>query len=150
MILKQLRLSRHLSQEQLAQMSGLNVRTIQRIESGHNASIESLKCLAAVLETDIPTLNQETFMIDKQSDHWQRLPFWLKYCFVFNFLSFRPIRSEASRACLLSHLAGYPFCMLGFFNEAALAGGLILLSMAYSFELIRWQGDRHGIWYDAA
>jgi dihydrofolate reductase len=46
MILKQLRLSRHLSQEQLAQMSGLNVRTIQRIESGHSASVESLKCLA--------------------------------------------------------------------------------------------------------
>ena len=35
MILKQLRLSHHLSQEQLAEMSDLNVRTIQRIESGH-------------------------------------------------------------------------------------------------------------------
>ena len=35
MIPKQLRIGRHLSQEQLAQMSGLNVRTIQRIESGH-------------------------------------------------------------------------------------------------------------------
>ena len=37
MILKQMRISRHLSQEQLAQISGLNVRTIQRIESGKNA-----------------------------------------------------------------------------------------------------------------
>ena len=46
MILKELRMSRQLSQEQLALMSGLNVRTIQRIESGHNASMESLKCLA--------------------------------------------------------------------------------------------------------
>ena len=43
MILKELRLSRHISQEQLAQMSGLNVRTIQRIESGHNAGFELLK-----------------------------------------------------------------------------------------------------------
>ncbi|MCJ8296196.1 helix-turn-helix transcriptional regulator [Colwellia sp.] len=34
MILKELRINRHFSQEQLAQMSGLNVRTIQRIESG--------------------------------------------------------------------------------------------------------------------
>ena len=50
MILKELRISHHLSQEQLAQMSGLNVRTIQRIESGKNASLESLKCLAAALE----------------------------------------------------------------------------------------------------
>lgn len=34
MILKELRISRHFSQEQLAEMSGLNVRTIQRIEKG--------------------------------------------------------------------------------------------------------------------
>jgi transcriptional regulator with XRE-family HTH domain len=65
MILKQLRLSRNLSQDQLAQMSGLNVRTIQRIESGHKASVESLKCIAAALEVDIPTLEQENFVIDK-------------------------------------------------------------------------------------
>ena len=61
MILKQLGLSRHLSQEQLADMSGLNVRTIQRIESGKNASVESLKCLASALNVDIATLNQEKF-----------------------------------------------------------------------------------------
>lgn len=84
MIVKQLRLSRHLSQEQLARMSGLNVRTIQRIESGQNASLESLKCLAAVFEVDIATLNQENFMIDKKSDNWQDLPLWLKAWFVFN------------------------------------------------------------------
>jgi len=65
MILKQLRISRQLSQEQLALMSGLNVRTIQRIESGQKPSLESLKCLASVLEVDVSTLNQEKFMIDK-------------------------------------------------------------------------------------
>ena len=55
MILKQLRLSRHLAQAQLATMSGLNVRTIQRIESGANASTESMKCLAAALDVDVTT-----------------------------------------------------------------------------------------------
>lgn len=49
-ILKLHRLSRHISQEQLADMSGLNVRTIQRIESGQNASLESMKCIAAIFE----------------------------------------------------------------------------------------------------
>jgi transcriptional regulator with XRE-family HTH domain len=67
MILKQLRIGRHLSQEQLAQMSGLNIRTIQRIESGHNASLESLKCLASVLEVDIETLNREAHTMNKDS-----------------------------------------------------------------------------------
>jgi transcriptional regulator with XRE-family HTH domain len=86
MILKQLRISRHLSQEQLAQMSGLNVRTIQRIESGHKASVESQKCLAAVLEIDVSTLNREKFMIEKNSDNWRNLPLWLKFWFLFNFL----------------------------------------------------------------
>ncbi|WP_442855148.1 helix-turn-helix domain-containing protein [Colwellia sp. TT2012] len=75
MMLKELRISRHFSQEQLAQMSGLNVRTIQRIESGQNASLESLKCLASVLDVDIPTLNQEKLVIDKNSDNWKNLPF---------------------------------------------------------------------------
>ena len=83
MILKQLRLSRHLSQEQLADMSGLNVRTIQRIESGKNASVESLKCLASALNVDIATLNQEKFNVDKNSNNWQQLPLLLKLWFVF-------------------------------------------------------------------
>jgi len=51
--IKKLRLERHWSQEQLAEMSGLSVRTIQRIENGGNAGLESLKSLAAVFETDI-------------------------------------------------------------------------------------------------
>ena len=89
MILKQLRLSRLLSQEQLAQMSGLNVRTIQRIESGHKPSTETLKCLAAVLEVDVMTLTQEHFTMDKKSTDWQQLPTGLKWLFALNFFSFR-------------------------------------------------------------
>lgn len=150
MILKQLRLSRHLSQEQLAHMSGLNVRTIQRIESGHKASVESLKCLAAVLEVDIPTLNQEKFMIDKNSGNWHTLPIWLKCWFFFNFLDFHPGRAVTRRIEIVSHVSGFLFCLLGLVNEAALQGGLIMLTNAYLFRLATWQGDKYGIWYEAA
>ena len=104
MILKQLRISRHLSQEQLAQMAGLNVRTIQRIESGHNASTESLKCLASALEVDISTLNQDKFMIDKNSDNWNNLPPLLKFWFVFNFLQTRPTRKSATIIEITGHI----------------------------------------------
>ena len=148
MILKQLRLSRHLSQEQLAQMSGLNVRTIQRIESGHKASVESLKCLAAVLEVDIPTLNQETFMIDKSTSNWQALPLWLKCWFFINFLDIRPVRGVTKRIEIVSHVTGFLFCLMGFYSEAALAGGLMMLATAYLFYLLTWQGDKYGIWYE--
>jgi len=149
MILKQLRISRHLSQEQLAQMSGLNVRTIQRIESGQNASVESLKCLAAALEVDVPTLNQETFMIDRNSENWKNLPLLLKCWFVLNFLQMQPTRQSAKRIEIIAHISGFIFCCLGFVSEAALAGGLIMFSSAYLFHLLKWQGDKYNIWYDA-
>ena len=59
-MIKRLRENRNWSQEQLATMSGLSVRTIQRIESGNKASLESLKSLAAVFEVDISTLTERT------------------------------------------------------------------------------------------
>lgn len=59
--IKKMRLDRHWSQEQLAEMSGLSIRTIQRIENGDNAGLESLKSLAAVFETNI-------FDSDKQAE----------------------------------------------------------------------------------
>ncbi len=148
MILKELRISRHLSQEQLAQMSALNVRTIQRIESGSNASIESLKSLAAALEVDIATLTQEKFMADKNSTQWQSLPIWLKWWFFMNYLSFKPSKSATSRTIYLSHFSGFLSCAFGFVSEAALAGGLIMFGLAYFFTFLAWQGDKYGVWYD--
>ncbi|MGI9272389.1 MAG: helix-turn-helix domain-containing protein [Woeseiaceae bacterium] len=148
MILKQLRIGRRLSQEQLAQMSGLNVRTIQRIESGHNASTESLKCLAAALEVEIETLNQETYTMNEGSNDWRELPFWLRCWFYLNFLNTRTTRHVVKRIVIVSHVFGFAFCVLGIINPAALAGGLIMLANAYLFSLLLWQGDKYGIWYD--
>lgn len=148
MILKELRISRYISQEQLAQMSGLNVRTIQRIESGHNASVESLKCLAAALEVDVSTLNQETFVMDKKSANWKSLPLILKFWFVFNFLQTRPSRRSVIRVEMIGHISGFAFCCLGLINEAALVGGLLMLSSAYFYHWLKYQGDQYGIWYE--
>ena len=60
-MLKKIRISKGWSQEQLAQFSGLSVRTIQRIERGHNAGLESLKSIAAVFEIDISRLQKDVF-----------------------------------------------------------------------------------------
>jgi len=60
MIIKKLRLQKCWSQEQLAEFSGLSVRTIQRIERGHPASLESVKALAAVFQLNIHDLQQES------------------------------------------------------------------------------------------
>lgn len=48
--LRELRTGHHGSQEQLAELGGLNLRTIQRLESGAKISTESLRALAAVFE----------------------------------------------------------------------------------------------------
>ena len=150
MILKQLRLSRNLSQEQLANMSGLNVRTIQRIESGQKASTESVKCIAAALDVDISTLNKESYVVDTHSPHWKTLPFGVKAWFFLNFLEMRPKRRVSRRIEILSHFCGFLLCLLGVWNQAALAGGLFMLANAYWFHMLIWQGDRYGIWYDGA
>lgn len=54
--LRELRAARHWSQEQLAQLTGLNLRTIQRLESGAKISAESLRALAAVFEVPAESL----------------------------------------------------------------------------------------------
>lgn len=59
MLVQKLRLQRGWSQQQLAELSGLNVRTIQRIEKGQEASVESLKSLAAVFNVDFSTLKEQ-------------------------------------------------------------------------------------------
>ena len=58
MLTQKLRLQRGWSQEQLAELSGLSVRTIQRLERGQAASAESLKALASVFEIDFSDLKE--------------------------------------------------------------------------------------------
>ena len=59
MQVQKLRLQRGWSQQQLAELSGLNVRTIQRIEKGQEPSVESLKSLAAVFNVEFSTLKEQ-------------------------------------------------------------------------------------------
>ena len=58
LLIQKLRLQRGWSQEQLAEVAGLSVRTIQRIEGGQTPSAESLKALAAVLEVNFGALRE--------------------------------------------------------------------------------------------
>lgn len=51
--LKALRLERAWSQEQLAEISGLSARTVQRLEQGGKASLDTQKALAAALDVPV-------------------------------------------------------------------------------------------------
>jgi transcriptional regulator with XRE-family HTH domain len=56
MSIKNLRVERGWTQAQLAELSGVSQRTIQRIEKGQPATAETAKCLAAVFEVSLKEL----------------------------------------------------------------------------------------------
>lgn len=68
MLIQKLRLQHGWSQEQLAELSGLSARTIQRLERGHTASTESLKALASVFEIDFSRLKEPAMDAPQHSD----------------------------------------------------------------------------------
>ena len=59
MIVRKLRLRKGWSQDQLAELADVSVRTIQRIERGHKPSLETANALAAVFEVDVTTFLEE-------------------------------------------------------------------------------------------
>jgi transcriptional regulator with XRE-family HTH domain len=58
MDLKKLRLEKGWSQEQLADISGVSARTVQRLEKGEKPGMETLKALAAAFETTCSQLQK--------------------------------------------------------------------------------------------
>jgi len=50
------------TQEQLADHAGVSIRTVQRIENGSKATLETLKCLAATFDVSIAELTREQAM----------------------------------------------------------------------------------------
>ncbi|MHA6718544.1 helix-turn-helix transcriptional regulator [Sphingomonas sp. RS6] len=60
MLIQKLRLRHGWSQEELATLSGVSARTIQRLEAGGTPSTESLKAIAAVFAVDWSDLKEPT------------------------------------------------------------------------------------------
>lgn len=78
MYLKELRQKKRFSQEQLAEESGLSLRTIQRIESGHRVCYSSLRALATVFDINVDLLEQELYSMDKMTSEYKEYPLWLR------------------------------------------------------------------------
>jgi len=68
-LVKHLRKEKSWSQEHLATVAGLSVRTIQRIESQGTGSLESRKALAAVFEVEASTLLIDKELVAKYEQH---------------------------------------------------------------------------------
>ncbi|QSV17501.1 DUF4019 domain-containing protein [Photobacterium ganghwense] len=59
-LIKKLRSGKFWSQEQLAIIAGISLRTIQRVESEGKCSLESKKAIAAAFEVDVAELSVES------------------------------------------------------------------------------------------
>ena len=155
MVMKELRQERSLSQEQLADLSGLSLRTVQRIEASNKAGYESLRALALALEIDVSALELELAM-DKSSNGWKKRPAWVRAIF---FGSGR-IQMDSHQHLLVEKfavVAGMAFVIValfytnGTFAPASakvpmlLCASLMFLS-AYLMSLIIRIGDRYSVW----
>jgi transcriptional regulator with XRE-family HTH domain len=68
MLVRKLRLQKGWSQEQLAEFTGLSVRTIQRAERGFPQSLETRKAFAAVFGVDYPLTEPEDATMPDEND----------------------------------------------------------------------------------
>jgi transcriptional regulator with XRE-family HTH domain len=149
MMLKKLREKRKWSQEQLATMAGLSIRTVQRIESGHRASLESLKSLASVLEVNMSTLEQEIAVIDKTTEEWKKLPLLFRLNFVGSEIEWLGLskRRDWIRSEMLISGAGCVTFLLGFvFEREYFVAGFAMLAIGYAMSLVTRLGDKYSIW----
>lgn len=74
MFLKLLRQDKGYSQERLAEISGLSLRTIQRVEAGHRVGYPSMRVLAATFEIDVDELERELYAMNTNNNEYRELP----------------------------------------------------------------------------
>ena len=145
MNVKKLREQKHWSQEQVANMAGLSLRTIQRIEAGNPASQETLKSLASVFEIDVSKLTERVKMIDKKSKDWQHAPLWVS----FGLLGFKE-RKPSIISIVLLFVCGIAFYFNSGWGEpsrlsAFLWLALYMLAVGWFAMAVRWV-DKREMW----
>jgi transcriptional regulator with XRE-family HTH domain len=78
MSFKTLRENHLLSQEKLSEITGLSLRTVQRLEAGHRVSFASLRALAVALKMDVDVLERELYAMKTTTDDYVEVPRWVR------------------------------------------------------------------------
>ena len=153
--MKGLRRERNWSQEQLAELSGLSLRTIQRIEGSNRAGPDSLAALAATFEIEKAALERE-LALDKASNEWKKRPAWVRGLF-FGSGRIRMDRLQHKKLEVVALIAGSVFFANGVLGAAGifvpesktvplLVFGSIMFLGAYLMSVISRVGDHYGVW----
>ncbi|MCH9693468.1 MAG: helix-turn-helix domain-containing protein [Gammaproteobacteria bacterium] len=142
------------SQEQLAESSGLSLRTIQRVEAGHRISYASLRSLAAVFEVDVDKLERELYAMDKTNIEYEELPLWVRLILGRGWVSSSRrelIFTEVILACLGVLLVGLSIANSYWLliydpKSSALYTGLLMFLFAYLTAVCIRVGDKYSAW----
>jgi transcriptional regulator with XRE-family HTH domain len=67
-----------LSQEKVAQMSGLSLGTVQRLEAGHRVIYASLRALAVTFEIEVDVLERELYAMKHSKEDFVEIPRWVR------------------------------------------------------------------------
>lgn len=135
MSFRSLRERRLLSQEKLAEMSGLSLRTIQRVEAGHRVSYASLRALAATLEMDVDVLERELYAMQQSTEDFVEIPRWARlWTNAWWYNSPRPSRRQALMSEALCIGGGVVFLAASFLSIADFM--VTLFRVAAAFQLV--------------
>lgn len=155
MSIKELRQKKLLSQEQLAEVCGLSLRTIQRVEAGHRIGYASLRALASEFNINVESLEQELYAIEKTSSEYKDLPLWLRLYIGSGWFSAK--REEFKKIEIFFVLCS--FCFLAVWlanllwqfapplaNSVFIFGSFLTLVGAYNISITLRLADNYDVW----
>lgn len=154
MFVRVLRRRFRLSQEQLAESSGLSLRTIQRVEAGHRISYASLRALADVFEVDVDKLELELYAMDKTSKDYRELPLWVRLMLGRGWVSSSRRELYFTEVILVSlgtilvglSIANSFWSLIYDPKGSALYSGLLMFLFAYLVSVCIRVGDKYSAW----
>jgi transcriptional regulator with XRE-family HTH domain len=135
------------SQERLAELSGLSLRTIQRIEGCNAISAESMTALARAFDLSLDALEKE-LGTTKGSTVWKQKPAWVRALFLGS-SRIQMDKRQHVKAELTAFAGGVILLCAGLFNlpePRLLICGSLLMGGAYLMSVTIRIGDAHGVW----
>lgn len=152
MSFRSLREQRLLSQEKLADMSGLSLRTVQRLEAGHRVSYASLRALALAFQTDVDLLERALYAVQSSTDDFIEIPRWVRLLNAWPFKGQRPSRRDVrliEAFCIGAALAAFAVSF-AVRSEAAAhdvrMGAAVALAAGYFASLFARILDAYELW----
>ncbi len=138
-----------------SKLSGLSLRTIQRIEGSNRAGFDSLVALATAFEIEVVALERELAM-DKTSSGWKKRPGWVRALFLGSG-RIQMDRQQHKKVEIVAVIAGAVLVATGVFGASGtfvsagavvplLVCGSLLFLGAYLMSVIARVGDQYSVW----